>query len=204
MNNDNKTAQKINPTRWLNHEFLVMKERKETTAYLYIIFTLFTVSIFGFFILRPAFSTISNLQKTLTDNKNVYAALQKKLEALKSLDAEYAQIKPSLPEVYEAIPTSAQIPTLTRQVQTIAQTNSVSISSFKVAPIQYYPLQTGEKLYGYSFTLQASGTQQNINKFISSMTNFSRILSIQKIATGKTSTGDLQLTFSGKAYFQGE
>lgn len=201
MNND---TQKKSRSYWFTHELMLIKARKETTAYLYLILTLFTVSIFGFFILRPAFSTISNLQKKLDDNKSVYSALQDKLTALRSLDVQYAELKPDLPLVYAAIPTSAQIPTLTRQVQTLALNNSISLKSFTVAPIQYYPLENGGKLYGYLFSLDVSGTEQNINSFINSLTNFNRMLSIQRIATGKTTKGELELSFSGKAYFQGE
>lgn len=201
MNNDIKKTPR---SYWLTHELILLKAKKETTAYLYIVLTLFSVSIFGFFILRPAFSTITNLQKKLTDSQNVYDSLQKKLQALKSLDEQYSTIKPDLYFVYNAIPTSAQIPTLTRQVQMLAQNNSVTLKSFAASPIQYYPLEKGGKLYGYVFSLDVSGAEQNVNNFITSLTNFNRILSIQKITTGKTNKGQLDLSFSGKAYFQEE
>lgn len=199
-NNENKKTR----SAWLTHELMVLKAKKETTAYLYIILTLFTVSIFGFFILRPAFATITGLQKKLQDSKNVYAALQKKLSALRSLDAQYSELKPDLPFVYEAIPTTAQIPKLTRQIQILAQDNSINLLTFTVAPIQYFPVENGNKLFGYVFSMEISGTEENVNSFMKNVTNFNRILSIARITTGKTNLGLLQLSFSGKAYFQGE
>ncbi len=201
MNTEQKKKQ---PAYWLRQEFLRVKTRKETGAYLYIMFTLFSVSFFGFFILRPAISTITNLQKKLEDNKNVYVALQKKLAALQSLDAEYSQIKPDLPLIYNAIPVIPDIPTLTRQIETLASRNQVELGSLTVSPLQYYPLEAGGKLYGYAITVDVTGSEQNVNTFIENVTNFQRIISIQKITTGKTDKGQLELSFSGKAYFAKE
>jgi Tfp pilus assembly protein PilO len=198
MNTESKKKQ---PAYWLRQEFSRVKTRKETGAYLYIVFTLFSVSFFGFFILRPAISTITNLQKKLEDNKNVYIALQKKLEALHNLDSEYSQINPDLPLVYNAIPVTPDIPTLTRQIETLASKNQVVLSSLQVSPLQYYPLEVGGKLYGYTITVDVTGNEQNVNTFIENVTNFQRIISIQKITTGKTDKGQLELSFSGKAYF---
>lgn len=198
----NNNTEKIPRSKWLSHQFDLVRQKQETTAYLYLILTFFTVSLFGFFILRPAFSTITNLQKQLADSKNVYAALETKLAALRKLDKQYSELTPRLPLVYNAIPTTAQIPTLTRQIEILAQNNSVTLQSFTVSPIQYYPLEGGGKLYGYAFSLDVLGTQTNVNNFIGNITDFQRIISIQKITTGKTDKGELELSFSGKAYFQ--
>ncbi|MBP6913161.1 MAG: type 4a pilus biogenesis protein PilO [Candidatus Levybacteria bacterium] len=201
MNTESKKKQ---PVYWLRQEFLRVKTKKETGAYLYIVFTLFSVSFFGFFILRPAISTITNLQKKLEDNKSVYNALQKKLAALHNLDSEYSQIKPDLPMVYNAIPITPDIPTLTRQVETLASKNQVELRALTVSPLQYYPQDAGGKLYGYTITVEVTGGEQNVNTFIENVTNFQRIISIQKITTGKTDKGQLELSFSGKAYFAKE
>jgi Tfp pilus assembly protein PilO len=71
----------------------------------------------------------------------------------------------------------------------------------QVSPLQYYPLEVGGKLYGYTITVDVTGNEQNVNTFIENVTNFQRIISIQKITTGKTDKGQLELSFSGKAYF---
>lgn len=187
---------------WLPQQITLLKNKKEASAYLYLILTFFTVSFFGFFVLKPAFSTITILQKQLTDSKNVYKALQAKISALQSLSQEYVTLEPNLPLVYQAIPVSSEIPLLTGQLQSLARENKLSLSQFSTYQIEYYPLSTQDKLYGYSFSLEVQGQQQDINDFLNKVTNFNRIISIDRVTTGKTETGQLNLSLSGKAYFE--
>lgn len=193
---------KIVRNSWLPQQLALLKNKKEASAYLYIILTFFTVSFFGFFALRPAFSTITTLQKQLTDSKNIYKALQTKILALQSLSQQYITLEPNLPLVYQAIPVSSDIPLLTGQLQTLARENKLSLSQFSTYQIEYYPLSTQNKLYGYSFSVEVQGQEQNINEFLNKVTSFSRIISIDKITTGKTETGQLNLSLSGKTYFE--
>ena len=59
----------------ITRRVLTIQNKKQVTAYIYILLTLLTVSFFGFFALRPAFSIIAGLQKQLADNKVVLTAL---------------------------------------------------------------------------------------------------------------------------------
>lgn len=187
---------------WVSQQLLLLKTKKETGAYFYLILTLLAVSFFGFFALRPAISTITNLQKQLSDSQNVLTALQTKISVLHSLSGQYASLTPNLPLVYEAIPTSSEIPTLTRQIETLSQENNVELTQFSTSSIESYPLSTANKLYGYSFSIVVIGDSISINSFLNNITSFSRILSIQKITTGKIQDGKQNLALSGVAYFE--
>lgn len=199
MNDKQKISTNLKTT--VTEKLFAEQNRKQVTAYSYLSLTLFTVSIFGFFVIAPAFSTISNLQKKLEDSKNVYDALETKLTALKSLDQQYDQIKGNLDLVYDAIPTSAQIPVFTRQLETLCKQNNITINSFNVETIDFYPIQGGQQLYSYSFSLSAEGKDTDINTLISKLVSFNRLISISNISTGKTPTNLFGLTVSGKAFF---
>lgn len=176
--------------------------QEKITAYLYTIFSLFAVSFFGFFALRPVIGTISELQKQLSDSKAVYKALNTKLDALNKLDVQYEAIQGSLPIVYDAIPKTSQIPTLTRQFETIAQTNKLTVNSINFGTFEFYPATNNSReLYSYTFTVDVEGKEGDINDFITSIISFDRILSIDKISTGKNSNGVFQATIVGQAYY---
>ncbi|MGE5042487.1 MAG: type 4a pilus biogenesis protein PilO [Candidatus Levyibacteriota bacterium] len=182
-------------------KLFAQQNRKQVMAYSYLSLTLFTVAIFGVFVIAPAFSTISNLQKKLEDSTNVFNALETKLSALRKLDLQYEQIKGDLDLVYGAIPTSAQIPILTRQVETLCKQNNVTLNSFDVETIDFYPIASNQQLYSYSFSLSAEGSDTDLNTLISKLVSFNRLISITNITTGKTPTGIFGLTLSGKAFF---
>lgn len=181
------------------------QNQEKLTAYLYIIFSLFAVSFFGFFALRPTISTISNLQKQLGDSRTVYASLKTKLEALRTLDGQYEQLQGVLPIVYAAIPKTSQIPTLTRQFEKLAQSNQLTINSIDFGTFEYYPATSNNRqLYSYTFTIDVQGTEPDVDTFISSLISFDRILSIDKISTGRNQAGEFQATIAGQAYYYGD
>lgn len=187
----------VKKSSFLSGGLVELRNRKQATAYLFMFLTFFTVAFFGFFVLRPALSTISKLQKQLKDNTLVFEKLQKKLATIQNLDRQYQTIQTDIPLVNAAIPNTPQIPLFTRQVETIAQNNRVILQNFIVAPIEIYPLENGN----FSFTLAAVGTQQNIGSFVEELSIFSRVITIDKISTGKTKPEEAELLMSGKSYF---
>lgn len=199
---NNTSGVKQSSSKWINQQLILLQSRKENIAYAYLALTLFTVSFFGFFALIPAFTTISNLQKQLNDSNAVYHALATKLTTLRSLDKQYLIIQSELGLVFDAIPTSAQIPLLTAQIETLARQNNLLIKTFTVAPVTYYPLEKNNDIYSFLFSLSAEGTQSDINNFMDSIANLNRIVSIDKITTGQIKDGALQVTLSGKAFYQ--
>lgn len=202
QNTINNQSQKGGSFQQISQQLIAIQSKKDAGAYFYIILTFFAVSFFGFFVLRPAFSTITTLRKQLADSQTVYSALQAKVSALQSLSQQYIAIGPNLSLVYDAIPTTSEIPLFTRQIEVLAQENNLLLSSFSTSTIEYYPLSVQDKLYGYSFSLDVSGQKDDINIFLNKITNLSRIISIEKITTGKSENGLLNLSLSGKAYFQ--
>lgn len=185
----------------LTDRILALQNKKQTIAYVYIILTLFTVSFFGLFALRPAFSIIANLQKQLADDKQVYEALRQKLANLKVLNIKYTEIEQDLDMVYQAIPTSAQAPVLLRQLEKLAANAEVSITTLDTGVITAYPLSDGNKLYSYSFTVEVEGTEANVAGFLDSMVSFNRVISFERVVTSKTEKGSVKANVNGTAYF---
>lgn len=185
----------------LTDRILSLQNKKQTIAYVYIVLTLFTVSFFGLFALRPAFTIIANLQKQLADDKQVYEALTQKLENLKILNTQYLQIEEELDLVYQAIPVSAQAPALLRQLERLAANAGVSITTLNTGTITAYPLSDGNKLYSYTFTVDVESSEANVAEFLNSLVNFNRVISFERVVTSKTESGTVKANVNGTAYF---
>lgn len=185
----------------LTKRILTVQNKKQTTAYIYLLLTLLTASFFGFFALRPAFSIIANLQKQLADNKVVLEALETKLDAITNLDKEYKQIEPNLELIYEAIPATAQAAPLIRQIEKITQANNLSINNLDTGVIEEYPLEGNNKMYSFTFSINAEGTEANVQAFLEDLVTFNRVVGLNRVATDKSEESTMVVTVEGVVYF---
>lgn len=185
----------------ITERILALQDKEQTKAYTYVILSLLTVSFFGLFALRPAFSIIANLQKQLADEKVVYEALQKKLQDLQSLDKQYLTIEPDLDLIYSAIPTSPQAASLIRQIEKVAQQNNIEINSLDTAIIEDYPIVSDDKLQSFAFTLDVEGTEESIGELLTQLTTFNRVVSIEKVGNAKGENGVIHTVIEARAYF---
>ena len=131
----------------------------------------------------------------------MYEALTQKLSNLDSLDKQYQEIEPSLDLVYQAIPTTAQAPSLIRQLEKIAETQNVTLTSLDTGVITEYPLSDGNKLYSFTFTIGSEGTEQNVAAFLDAIISFNRVISLERVVTSKTEKGSVKANINGQAYF---
>ena len=178
------------------------EQRKKIISYSYIILTLFTLSFFGLFAITPTLSTISNLNRQYADDKVVLDGLNLKLSNLQLLDAQYTQIQPDLPLIYEAIPQNTQIPQLTRQLENIGATSNVQVRKLSFGTVEIYPDIKNGLIYSYTFTIEVDAANQNdIYTFIGNIINFDRIIGIDRVVTGQSEEGRSTVQVTGRAFF---
>lgn len=176
--------------------------KQKFTAYLYITLSLFTVSFFGIFAIKPTLDTISNLNKQYNDNQLVYEALKKKLVSIQSLDNEYVVIQKDLGRIYLAIPKTNNIPYLTRQLEELAKEKNVTLTKLDFGTIELYPAtKPSPNLYSFTFVLSVEGSEENVNSFITGVISFDRIVAIDRIITGKTENNKFGTSVAGRSYF---
>ncbi len=170
-----------------------------------LVFTLIALAFFGLFAINPTLSTIANLNKQLSDNKYVDQQLQTKINNLYSLQQAYAQIQPDMTYVLSAIPNNPQVPIFAAQIQSLAQSNNIALTGFQTFPVQVPDPSTPQKnVYAFSFSLTATGTYQDISKFVNAIIAMQRIVSVDTYSISKqTQQGQLpQLNFRGTIYFK--
>lgn len=191
-------------TKYSKKYFQDLKEndRRRLISYLYVIFTLFTVSFFGIFAINPTFSTISNLKKQYDENKVVYNQIIAKKTALQRLDLQYQQIESDLPIIYQAIPTTSKIAFLTRQIEELASDHTISLNKFGVQTTEIFPGQkTKAPLYSFHFSVSVGGQEENVYNFIKDLIHFDRMISLDSVTVGKTQSGSFEVSVSGKAFY---
>jgi Tfp pilus assembly protein PilO len=169
-----------------------------------LVFTVVALSFFGLFAISPTLSTIGNLNKQLSDNKFVDQQLQTKINNLYLLQQKYSQLTPDLPFVLDSFPKNPQVPLLVAQLQSLAQSSNIVISSLQTFEVEVPNSVNTKKYYAYSFSIAADGSYQSISTFINSVVKMQRIVSINILSLSRnTGVGPpIQLNFKGTVYFK--
>ena len=170
-----------------------------------LVFTIVALSFFGLFAINPTLSTIANLNKQLEDNKFVDQQLQSKINNLYLLQQKYNELTPDLPYVLDSFPKNPQAPLLVGQLQSLAKSSNITVNSLQTFEVEVPNSSvTTKKFYAFSFSISASGSYENISKFIDSVVKMQRIVSINIFSLSKNSGEgpSTQLNFKGTAYFK--
>ena len=170
-----------------------------------LVFTITALSFFGLFAINPTLSTIGNLNKQLTDNRFIDQQLQEKINNLYLLQQKYSQLTPDLPYVFDAFPKNPQAPLLVAQLQSLAQSSSITINNLQTFEVEIPNSSVNtKKYYAFNFSISANGSYDNLSKFIDSVIKMQRIVSINTLTLNRN-TGDgasTQLNLKGTAYFK--
>lgn len=182
-------------------------KQERTKKFTTIVLTLVASIILGLLAINPTVSTIANLRKQIDDDTFVSQKLQQKINNLSTLQQKYANVQNDLPVITDAIPTSAQIPLLVADIQTIAKDADLKLNSFQTLEVNLSKATITDKSYSsFNFGLSAQGNYQQMTNFLDNLTNFQRIIVITDISISKPNNINnndvLQLGIQGKAFFK--
>ncbi len=179
--------------------------KENTRAFVMLALTFASMSFFGIFAIKPTLSTIVDLKKQLADSTFVHEQLTTKLANLSSLQQKYNLLTADLPLLLDAIPKNAQAPLLMAQVESLSQKANIKVKSFRIFEVQ---LTTDKKTppsgSSFGFSLVAEGGYENIMSFVTSLTRFNRIVTIESVSISKEQNqeGNLVLSLRGKQYYK--
>lgn len=175
-------------------------ERQKIIAYFYITISLFTLSFFGLFAIRPTIETIVTLNKQLKDNQEVLKKIKQKQTDLAKLTQDFETMSGEIALIENAIPNSPNIPYLSRQIETIALRNSVVLTSLDFGSVDSEEQKSGE-LASFPISISVEGNETDVNKFIRELTSIDRLLGFERFTTGKTRRTGFGGVISMKGYF---
>ena len=178
--------------------------QKETTrSFVTLALTFGALSFFGIFAINPTLSTITDLQKQLSDDQQVDQQLKTKISNLSSLEAQYNQLGDNLTNIYNAVPQNPQAPLLTAQIAALANKNNLTLTSYHVEEVQLAATHNQSKTQSFTFTLQAQGNYSDMLKFSSQIATLSRIITLESMEIGRDNqSNNLILTIRGRQYFK--
>lgn len=110
---------------------------KQATAYMMIVLSLFTISFFGIFAIRPTVKTIVELNRQIEDAQKVNETLQKKIDTLVRAQEEYQLIKEFVPAIDEALPNKPNLATVVTKIENLANEKEATVSALSVGKIVY-------------------------------------------------------------------
>ncbi len=177
--------------------------KPEIQAYAMVILSLLTLSFFGYFALKPTFTTITLLNRQIKDAKLVDLQLQQKINALSMAQIEYQKIQPDLSLLSLALPTEPQFPSLVKAVEKIATESGIQLKSinFKTVDLETQKKATrSASLIPISFDLDIIGDYPKLDNFITKLSSLPRLVVIEKM--GFTKTDAVEALIVAKVFYE--
>lgn len=185
-----------------NYSFLPNFKEERTKKFTTILLTVITLAIFGILAINPTISTIVKLRKELDDNNLVDNKLQEKINNLSSLQKQYNGMQKDLPLILGAIPKNPEVPLLAAEIQSVAKNTNVNVENFQSFQVQIQQQASPRNYSAFSFTVSAVGTYNDIYRFLTTLSNMRRVISLDLLSlTKKTASNQVDLSIKGEVFF---
>lgn len=180
-------------------------DSKKTASYFALTLSLFTISFFGLFAIRPTLITAISLTKKVSDLRKLYVEYENKISSLIRAQSEYEQIRNEIPLIGQALPVNPSAGKLAKAVEKFAARENFVINQFQIDPVPITVPDTSGKLYNFGFVLVGTGKFSDISAFLNHLTNWQRIVSIKSLEftqAGGTSSANLRVSIKATTYYE--
>ena len=179
-----------------------------------LVLSVFLMSIFVVFALRPTILSIVNLKKTISESKKVLQQLETKVNFLQKASNQLETLRPVIPNINNSIPNNgAMYSPITLAIDELAYQVGVIVESESLGPTLLYSRilspftpNKNQKVVELSFNLRVSGGYSEVADFLNLMMKMERIVlvdnvTIAKQAGAKNSTASVTMNVSGLAFY---
>ena len=179
-----------------------------------LVLSVFLMSIFVVFALRPTILSIVNLKKTISESKKVLQQLETKVNFLQKASNQLETLRPVIPNINNSIPNNGAMyspVTLARdelayQVGVIVESESLGPTLLYSRILSPFTPNKNQKVVELSFNLRVSGGYSEVADFLNLMMKMERIVlvdnvTIAKQAGAKNSTASVTMNVSGLAFY---
>ena len=178
---------------------------RKARVYTGIIAALVTIIFFIAFAIKPTLVTIAGLIKQVKDQQFVLTSLEGKIRNLSTAQTNYLNNESKIYLVDEALPASAEIGSLAKQLEALSRKTEVSIESFRIneAVLDSAEEKIANEKQPVNFNVTVSGNYENLRKFINLLSNLRRTISIESFVfqSGRDQSGILALNINGQVWF---
>lgn len=178
-------------------------KKPRVKAYTMLILSLFTMSFFGVFAIKPTLKTIAHLQKEITDSQLVNEALEKKIIHLSQIKEEYKKIEDDFPRISKVLPSEPQFSFFLEDLEKLAKVVGATISGVRLESIDLTKKdsQSSSKI---SCSLILHGDYSSCKDFLDRLLNISRIYTVDKLEIRsdlKEGTNAIKLDLNVNTYY---
>lgn len=176
-------------------------KREDVKAFIELLLSLATVSIFGIFALRPTLITIAQLYKEIESKKATVVQLDEKIKNLSLAQENYEAQKESIALLEIAVPNNPNPDSFIKQLEGIVGRNAVNVLSINLgqATLLGTPKQVSdlvatdteplpEGASGLSFTINASSAYPTIATFLTDLEALRRPVKIGTVSINASVT----------------
>lgn len=143
----------------------------------------------------PLFSEVKNLRGEVAGEQGQAQQLSAISQNMSRLSVEYQNSAAMQSTISAILPTKEEIPTIINQLQGLAASNSVSISSIS---LQYLPVNFSspgsivQAVGNMAVSMQGSGSYKGINSFVDSLGNNIRLFDISSLSLSSATAAGTQ------------
>ncbi len=169
------------------------------------IFTLFTITIFIFYAIKPTVETILVLQKKLADSNEVLQKVEQKSKDLAQGKQNYDNLDPAIKtKIDSLIPDTVSLKTVIQTLEQTAKLHDATVSALQIQPL-VIDVKNDNKtgaLTEVGFTFNTVGEYQNLISLLQELKNSVRLISIDSVSISKLPEGaGLIMSIAGKGYY---
>jgi Tfp pilus assembly protein PilO len=178
---------------------------KKQRSYLALTLSLFTLSFFGLFAIRPTLITAFSLFKSNTDLKKLSIEYENKIGSLIRAQSEYEQIRNDTPLILNAIPPTTNFNKMAMTIERFAERENVIINQLQIDSVFISQLPSTGKLNNFGFSMIGIGNYLSLTSFISHLLNHQRIIKIDSLEFAKeggTVSSTLRMNLKGTTYYE--
>lgn len=180
-------------------------------ASLGVLLTLFTISFFSIFALRPTLNTISELLAEIRGQKEILEQLDQKIAAIAQAQQVWQQELRRIPLLLQGLPKDSEPELYLRQVEGLTIKHGLTLSSFKIDEVSLLGKKEAatdkEKLAGtdiFTVSLSVRGPYSPLITFLDELETLRRPIKVESLSfgAGRVGEGSILLTVSGKVPYK--
>ena len=191
----NKAYRKLTP---------IMKNKK-TSSYVSLILSLFSISFFGIFAIRPTLITAVTLSKSVAELKKLDIEYENKISNIITAQSQYEQIRGNIPNIDQALPKDAAFNQLANILEKFTGQSNLTIIQLQIDGSPISRLPPSGKVENIQFSILTNGNYLSSSDFIQHLLNWKRLITVESLELSKeggTQSAELRMTLKGKTYYE--
>lgn len=179
-----------------------------------IVLSLFVISFFVIFALRPTIISIVTLKKTIAESQKTLQQLETKSRNLELVATQLEEIKDELPRLTLSVPTKgAEYASLTRDLEILAQQTGSKLDSESLGPtllfsriLSPFTPSKDQTVVELPFSIRVTGSYASVINFLARVLSMPRIMMVESAtitreAGPKNAATSVALNISGSTYY---